>query len=164
MAQLMPKGGNDRVYTSDSLATRIVEHFKPSGDCLEPCEGGGAFTRALKNYGVTSITSCEIDRGEDFLLKDFGAQKFDWAVSNFPFSLYAPFLIKCMDLCDNVLTLSTSNHTLALKMRRRETKKRGFYIREVCEIETPKEFPQSGFSWSIIHLTKEPGDCKFTEL
>lgn len=166
--RLMPKKNDpeaDKVYTPTLLARRIVNHFKPSGRCLEPCCGRDSFAMALKGSElVTSVTTCELDFGEDFLTKDFGEQKFDWAVSNFPFSKYRPFLNRCMDLCDNILTLSTTNHTVSLKARRRDAKEKGFFIREICEIDTPSAFPQSGFSWSIIHLSKEKGDCKFTEL
>ena len=155
----------DKVYTPDWLAEAIVNHYKPWGKCLEPCAGGGAFVKALFRFkAVEKIISCELDRGEDFLTKDFGEQRFDWVVSNFPFSKYRLFLSRCMDLCDNILTLSTTNHTVSLKARRRDMKEKGFFIREICEIDTPKEFPQSGFSWSIIHLSKEKGDCKFSYL
>ena len=60
---LVPKGGNDRIYTPDRLAMDIVRHFMPSGKILEPCAGDGAFLRALP----LDADWYEIDLGRDFL-------------------------------------------------------------------------------------------------
>ena len=65
--QLIPKGGNDKVYTPDWLAEAIINHYKPSGSFIEPCAGGGAFVRAARKFGLTNIATCEIDEGYDFL-------------------------------------------------------------------------------------------------
>lgn len=54
--QLIPKGGDDKIYTPDSLAKKIVTHYNPFGKkCLEPCKGGGAFLRAFQNLGINLI-------------------------------------------------------------------------------------------------------------
>lgn len=77
---LLPKGGNDRVYTPDALARDIVLHFSPSGRILEPCCGGGAFLRAMPGCDW-----CEIDKGMDFFAC---TGRYDWIVTNPPYSLF----------------------------------------------------------------------------
>jgi hypothetical protein len=82
--RLIPKGGNDKVYTPDWLAEAIVGHYKPCGSFLEPCSGGGAFVRAAKKFGLKNITTWEIDEGYDFLemIDPHPYEKFDWSISN----------------------------------------------------------------------------------
>lgn len=164
--RLMPnknKPNLDKCYTSDLLAEQIVAHFGVWGKCIEPCFGGGAFVRAMENYDVSEVKWWEIDLGRDFL-NDVINEKFDCCFSNFPFSLYRKFLKKTMTLADNLFLLSPSNHVIGLTARRRDIKEAGFFVREICEIDRPLEFVSSGFQWSIIHLSRQAGDCKFTNL
>ncbi len=156
----------DKVYTPDWLAEAIVNHYKPWGSFLEPCKGGGAFVRAAKKFGLENITTCEIDEGYDFLEMREPPEggKFNWSISNWPWSIFRKFLQKNMRVADNIVTLTTNNHIFAMKARRRDIKEAGFYIREELLMDTPKEFPQSGFQISAILLTKEKGDCKFSQL
>ena len=67
-----------------------------------------------------------------------------------------------MKISDNIVTLVTLNHVLALKARLRDIRENGFYIREVITVPTPKEFPASGFQLGAIYLNKIEGCCKFT--
>lgn len=171
---LTPKGGNDRVYTPQPLANKIVEYFSfrypMSGNFLEPCLGQGAFKTAIETSlfpdRVLSLNWCEIDKGVDFLTRDFSSKvfRYDWIISNFPFSKYREFLKKSMAISENVITLSPVNHVLGMKARRRDIKEAGFFVREVCELDTPKEFPQSGFQWAAIYLSRNNGLCEFTNL
>ena len=165
--RLMPdknKPNLDKCYTSDLLAEKIVNHFGAWGRCIEPCYGQGAFVRAIRKYqGVTSVDWWEIDMGRDFLT-DRITGGYDCLFSNFPFSLYRKFLNKFMSLANDLFLLSPSNHVTGLTARRRDTREAGFFIREICEIDRPTEFVSSGFQWAITHLSKQSGDCKFTEL
>lgn len=77
---LLPKGGNDRVYTPDALALDIVRHFRPAGRILEPACGGGALLHAMPGCGW-----CEINKGVDFLACT-------WIVTNPPYSILTKFL------------------------------------------------------------------------
>lgn len=153
----------DKVYTTDWLAEAIVNHYKPWGRCLEPCAGGGAFVRAMKKFGVASVTEYELDRGHDFLLAPED-EKFSWSISNWPWSIFRKFLQKNMIVADNIVSLTTNNHIFAMKARRRDIKEAGFFIREELLMDTPKEFPQSGFQLSAILLTKQRGGCKISYL
>jgi hypothetical protein len=148
---------NDRVYTPDDLAERIVGHFNPFGKkCLDPCKGTGAFVRAFEKYGINPDW-CEIDEGRDFF--DYH-EKVDWIISNFPWSLHRDFMKHSMEISDNIVTLVTVNHVLALKARMRDIRQMGFYVRELLYVDTPKEFPQSGFALSAILVNKNEGDIK----
>lgn len=157
---LIPKSGNDNVMTPDHLATHIVSYFNPYGQkCLDPCRGSGAFIRAFASVGINPDW-CEIDEGKDFFEYN---EKVDWIISNFPWSLHREFMKHSMEISDNIVTLVTINHILALKARLRDIKNVGFYIRELVLVDTPKEFPQSGFQLAAIHLNRIKGDVKITD-
>lgn len=156
---LIPKGGDDKIYTPDSLAKKIVNYYNPFGKkCLEPCKGGGAFLRAFQDIGINPFW-CEIDEGNDFFQFN---EKVDWIITNFPWSLHRECIKHSMQISDNIVTLVTLNHILALKARLRDIRENGFYIREVITMPTPKEFPASGFQLGTIYLNKVEGPCKFT--
>ena len=57
---------NDVVYTPDAIAQSVVSYFKPTGFCLDPCRGTGAFYRWLP----TGSDWCEIAEGRDFFAFD----------------------------------------------------------------------------------------------
>lgn len=157
MKSLIPKGGDDKIYTPYALAEKIVNHFDPRGECLEPCKGDGAFLQAFKNIGIIADW-CEIDEGIDFFRYD---KKVDWIITNFPWSQHRKCMAHSMKIADNIVTLVTLNHVLALKARLRDIRDSGFYIREIVTMPTPKNFPSSGFQLGAIYLNKQEGDCKF---
>ncbi len=155
--QLIPKGGNDKIYTPEYLAKAIIEHFKPTGLILEPCAGTGNFLKYLPKDTLW----CEIDKGKDFF--DFN-QQVDYIITNPPYSLMRKFLQHSMKVSDNVIFLTSINH-LWLKARIRDIEEAGFGIKEICLCDTPKEFPQSGFQFGIFHLEKNyKGNILFTKL
>lgn len=92
----MTKNPNDVVYTPDAIARDIVNHFKPSGFCLDPCKGDGAFLRHLP----PGSEWCEIDQGRDFFA---WSKPVDWIVSNPPFSDYFDFLAHSFEVASNVV-------------------------------------------------------------
>lgn len=168
-----PKNSPDKdiVFTPPELAQKIVQHFYKnyvmySDDAfIEPCRGGGAFYNAIKVFGEdTNVDWCELSEGRDFLERDFCGQKYDWLITNFPFSKYVPFLEKSMQIADNIVTYGTINHILALRKRLRMVREAGFYIREVLLTDTPKGWPSGGFQCGAIYLNKQAGDCKFINL
>lgn len=96
---LMPEmaiNPNDIVYTPDDVARDIVEHFKPSGVCLDPCAGDGVFLR----YLPANSEWCEIRKGRDFFQYN---KRVDWIVSNPPFSDFFNFLSHSFEVADNVV-------------------------------------------------------------
>lgn len=90
---------NDVVFTPDGVARQIVEMVKPSGFCLDPCMGEGAFYKYLpepKDW-------CEITEGKDFYQYD---KKVDWIISNPPYSNFDDFLEHSFEIADNVVYLT----------------------------------------------------------
>ena len=151
---LVPKGGNDRVYTPDQLALDVVEHFLPqinsNARILEPCYGKGAFIKAFKKYGLTNITKLELDKGQDFFLH---TNKHDWIITNPPWSKAKDFWTHSYSLANNVVFLITVNHLIALKRRLRDMRDAKFGIKEIYMVETPPNpWPQSGFQLGAIHV------------
>jgi hypothetical protein len=147
---LIPKNkGNDLFFTPPELAKQIISHYNPKGICLEPCFGEGAFYNAMpepKDW-------CEITKGRDFFEYD---KKVDWIITNPPFSLFRAFLNKSMDVADNIIFLTTINH-FWLKARIRDIIQKGFTIKEIWCLDTPKTFPQSGFQVGCVYLSNNKG-------
>lgn len=147
---------NDIVYTPDSLARALVDHFNPKGRGLEPCRGSGNIYKYLKNADY-----CEIQEGKDFY--DYN-KKVDYIFTNPPWSDIKNFLIHSYSLTDDVYMLFTINH-LWTKARLRDMKKNNFGIKEICIFDTPKVFPQSGFQCGMVYLKRNYlGEIKYTEL
>lgn len=155
---MIPRNGNDIVNTPDELALQLVDAFIPNNAyCLEPCKGGGAFTRAFDKRNI-KYDWAEIEEGLDFF--DIKEKHYDYILSNFPYSLMRKCLIKSMELSDNVVSLQPINHLLGLKARMRDVRDMGFFVRKIICINTPRNFPSSGFQYGAIHLSKWEGDCK----
>lgn len=147
---------NDVVMTPPHLAKRIVEHFKPSGHMLDPCRGSGSFYKFMPGADW-----CEITEGRDFFSWD---EPVDWIVTNPPWSLARMFLQHAMIVSDEIVFLITVNHCWT-KARVRDVKEAGFGIKEICLVEFPPEFPQSGFQLGAIHFSRGwSGDIKFSDI
>ena len=157
MASLIPKGGNDVVYTPSYLVDtclafllRSSNAFKEAKIVLDPASGDGAFSNKLKEIGK-QVLECEISKGTDFF--EFN-QRADFILTNPPWSLCRQFLKHSMTLTDNIAFLITVNHILGLKARLRDLKQQGFWITDVLLLDTPKEFPQSGFQLGLCVISK----------
>lgn len=149
--------------TPQHLADALVEHFRPHGKILEPCEGTGNFVKAISNKVIVkhSVQTCEITEGKDFF--DF-RDKVDWIITNPPYSKIRKFMKHSMELSDNIVFLVTINH-LWLKARIRDIEESGFGIREMVYFDTPKEFPKSGFQFGAFYLQKGyKGSILFSKL
>ena len=145
--KLNPKGGNDVVMTPEPLAKWIVEYFQPSGKLLEPCCGDGAFLKHMKGADW-----CELSKGKDFFDYDKTA---DWVITNPPFSKIRKFLQHLYKLeVKNIVFLCPTNHIMGVKARLNDMFEAGYVIKEIIFIDTPKEFPQSGFQWSVNHIIR----------
>ncbi len=154
MRPLAPKGGNDKIYTPPWLAKVIIDHFNPVGRILEPCKGSGAFTDILQ------CDWCEIDEGLDFFTAE---GRYDWIVTNPPWSKFRAFLNKSMEIADNIVFLSLVN-AFWMKARLRDVKQNGFAIKEILLVKTPeKPWPQTGFALGATHIQRGyKGDIKLS--
>jgi hypothetical protein len=136
---------NDVVQTPPDLAQRIVKHFNPTGSILEPCKGEGNFLRCMPG-----ASWCEISEGKDFFVWN---KPVDWIVTNPPWSQIRPFLQHSMKLASDIVFLMTVNHVWT-KARIRDIYSQGFGIKEICLVEMPPSFPQSGFQLGAIHVSR----------
>lgn len=147
---------DDVVMTPESLAVKLVEHFKPSGKGLEPCRGTGNIWNHLNNADW-----CEITEGKDFFEY---SEHVDYIFTNPPWSQIRKFLQHSYEIADNIYMLFTINH-LWTKARLNDMKKAGFGIKEICIFDTPKNFPQSGFQVGMVYLSRGySGNIQFKEL
>lgn len=157
---LAPRGGNDDVYTPEYLAKQIIAHFNPSGPIMEPCRGTGSF---YNNFPTGEDHGWfELSEGKDFLASEVN-EKYNWVITNPPWSKIRPFLDKSMIISDNVVFLCLVN-AFFMKARLRDIKVRGFGIKEILCVKTPpKPWPQTGFQLGAVHIQRGyEGDIKFT--
>ena len=148
---------NDVVYTPRPLAKRIIDHFNISGRILDPCMGDGA---SYEQFPANSEKFwCEIEIGVYFFsFKD----RVDYCISNPPYSLFRKFLIHSMEVADNIIYLITVNHCWT-KARIRDLRENGFGIKEIYCVDTPRNFPPSGFQYGAIHFQRGwKGDIKMS--
>ncbi|MDR1192485.1 MAG: hypothetical protein LBK60_12620 [Verrucomicrobiales bacterium] len=147
---------DDVVQTPVEMAERVVRHFRPAGNVLEPCAGDGNFLRFLPGADW-----CEINRGRDFLQ---WTGRVDWIITNPPWSQIRVFLNHAMRHADNVVFLMTINH-IWTAARLRDLRNNGFAIKEICLLELPETFPISGFQLGAIHIARDwPGPITVTDL
>ena len=157
------KGGNDEIYTPLKLCDTIVSHYKPSGKILEPCSGSGNFVKAFNNFGISNITHFDIKNGIDFLTYKSN-DKFDWVITNPPFSLIHKFIIKCMELEISDIVFLCYANTFMMNGKFNSLKKYGYSIVEMAMCKSPhyhedkisfdiqEQWVQSGFALSATHI------------
>ena len=137
----------DIVYTPDDVARDIVDHFQPSGECLDPCRGDGAFYKYLPEGSQW----CEAKDGKDFF--DFNEQV-DWIVSNPPYSVFADFLYHSFSVAENIVYLIPVNKPFnGFRTMRRVAEYGG--IREIYTIGPGSwlNFP-IGFAVGAVHFQR----------
>lgn len=151
MPSLIPRNGNDIVYTPHNLATKCVKAclLKKNNTVLEPACGNGVFLKEIKKY-TNNIDWCEIEKNRNF----FNYKKrVNWIITNPPWSKYREFMFHSMKIADKIGMLITFNHAIT-KARIRDLQEHGFWFTNVYFVDTPKEFPQSGFQLAFILFEK----------
>lgn len=110
--------GNDDRDTPTWCVDEILPLLLSGGlnhnsNILEPCAGAGNIVKFLTDRGFKNITSFDIkDRRtwefpltiKDFIADEVG-EKYDWIVTNPPYSLALEFAQKCLKVADNVCLL-----------------------------------------------------------
>lgn len=99
----VPINPADIVYTPDGIAKHIVEFLQPTGKCLDPCKGDGAFYNYLPE---DNRDYCEIKEGKDFF--DY-TNRMEWIIGNPPYSIFEQFLEKSFHLSNNVAFVVPTN-------------------------------------------------------
>jgi len=95
----------DVVYTPPELAQDIISFFRPSGLCLDPCAGDGAFYNLLP----AGSEWCEIERGRDFYA---WTSPVDWIVSNPPYSNLLAWIRHSFKVTQDIVYL-VPNHRIS---------------------------------------------------
>jgi len=130
---------NDVVYTPDAVARDIVNYFNPSGMCLDPCLGDGAFYK----YLPSGREWCEIEKGRDFF---FWSKPVDWIVGNPPYSIFSDWLRHSMELAPNIVYLIPIAKVYSVEGRMKEIYQWGGIVETVyygkgTELGFPFGFP-----------------------
>jgi hypothetical protein len=140
---LLPSGGNDIVFTDDWLSCLIVDHFRPTGKVIDPFVGNGSFAQWMPNCDW-----CEIRRGRDFFDDRHVNPRYDWAVSNPPYSILADVMLRSYGVADNIVYLILANSVFGQRAKINTMIRYGYGIVEMLEVPNPDPpFPKFG-----IHL------------
>lgn len=92
----------DIVFTPADVARDVVEHFAPSGRCLDPCKGDGAFLKHMP----PGTDFCELKDDKDFFN---WTEQVDWIVSNPPYSIFSAWLDHSFIVAENIVYLIPVN-------------------------------------------------------
>lgn len=152
-------GTNNNIMTPSYFAKAIIEHFNPSGLCLDPCMGEGAFYNNLPHPKDWA----EIQQGHDFL--DYKGSGYDWIITNPPWSgkSFKPILKKSLEVADNVVFLMklSSMTTIA---RLKIIHNAGFSFKEILLLNWPEEWVAEGYQLAAIHWAKGKHNTRWTDL
>jgi hypothetical protein len=154
---------NDIVYTNPAFAKAIIDYFKPTGFCLDPCRGDGAFY----NHLPEPKDWCEIEEGRDFLYY-VPNQKIDYIITNFPWSAKAfrPLVRKACKISDNVIHLVRLHNVFGTIARHKDFRDEDHRLKELIIVPWRDTFinkSQEGFCLCVIHTQKNyNGDCKWS--
>lgn len=139
------KNYSDVHYTNDIVAARIVAHFNPSGKCLEPFRGGGAFYKHLP----ANSDWCEIDDGRDFF--DCNGS-YDWIVTNPPFSNLTQVFKHSFALSKNCVFLVGISKYWSSKPRLDLAREYGG-LKEILHVGTGRQIGfDLGFPFAAMHF------------
>ena len=112
---------NEYYATHPSVAMDLLKVESFHHYILEPACGGGFISKPLIENGYEVLSTDLIDRsfghgGIDFLTSEFEKEKYD-IVTNPPYSLFIPFLLKSIELCHNKVAMLLPVTFLACKQR-----------------------------------------------
>ena len=140
----------DLVMTPPELAAAVIGHFagRMTGMVLDPARGQGAFYDRFPTH--LERDWCEITEGRDFL--DW-REPVDWVMTNPPWSRLRDFSRHAMRIAPSIVWLAPLTN-LTTRARLRDLDEAGFGIAELVLIDTPKDWPQSGFQLVAAWLRK----------
>lgn len=147
---------HDMIETPIELARLIVDHYGPSGRQLDPCRGASPFYSAMTERNQGEVAWCEVLEGIDFFDTYSGEDiEFNFVISNPPWSNFRSFLLRSMEISNNVIFLGTLTHFVT-RARMRDIRDHGFGFREAFLVEQPTEaWPSSGFQLAAVHLQRD---------
>jgi hypothetical protein len=108
----------DKIYTPDIIVKQLINiiPYQKEDTWCDPCYGEGVF---FNNFPTDKKEFYEIELGKDFLSSD---KKFDWIVTNIPFSKPKEFIFKMAENCIKGFgILCLANSMTATRLKRLET-------------------------------------------
>lgn len=116
----------DRIMTPQDVAVKLINKIPAieSDSWCDCCYGGGVF---YNNFPTNNKEYYEIDMGRDFLSSKC---KYDWIVTNIPFSKPKEFIFKMAEQCNKgfgILCLANS----MTASRAEKLRKVGLYINNI---------------------------------
>jgi hypothetical protein len=113
----------DKIYTPEYIVKRLISKipYTVEDSWCDCCYGNGVF---FVNFPSENKEFFEIDLGKDFLKNE---EKYDWVVTNIPFSKPKEFIFKMAESCKKgfgILCLANSMTATRLK----KLKEMGFYL------------------------------------
>ena len=116
----------DRIFTPEEVVKILITKIpaKPQDSWCDCCYGQGVF---FNNFPTENKEFYEIDLGKDFLISE---KKYDWIVTNIPFSKPKEFIKKMSDNCIKgfgILCLANSMTATRLK----ELEKKGLFLNSI---------------------------------
>jgi len=141
------KNYSDVHFTNSVVAKKIVEHFSPKGQCLEPFKGEGAFFDHLPG----NPKWCEISLGIDFFSCN---ESVDWIITNPPFSNLTNVFEHAFEISDNCVFLIPISKYWSSMPRLKLAKKYGG-LKEILHVGTGRQISfDLGFPFAALHFKK----------
>ncbi len=140
---------NDVFYTPAPLAIELIGavDIEPSDSILDPFKGKGVF---FDNYPPCGFKDwAEITEGRDFFSE---SRRFDWLISNPPFSLMSKVLLKTCALSTKGFAYIIPAHSLSYR-RIQTCEGFGFYLSKTIYFQNPKDW-ELGFQMVFAIFTK----------
>lgn len=141
---------NDVFLTPQELAKKLIEKtdIEPYYSLYDPFKGEGAF---FDNYPPQNQKEwAEIEKGRDFFESN---EKFDFIISNPPFSKLTDVLIHSTNICKIGFGYIMPSYSLSFS-RIMKMKNYGFQIRKMVYFENPKEW-KLGFQMVYVVFMKD---------
>ena len=141
------KNYSDVHFTNTVLAKKIIDHFSPTGKCLEPFRGDGAFWNHLPNGSAW----CEIKDGRDFFeFKD----DVDWIITNPPFSILTKVFEHAFTISQNCVFLIPISKYWSSAPRLAASKEYGG-LAQILHVGTGRNIGfDIGFPFAALHFVR----------
>lgn len=144
------KNYSDVHFTRPNTAKQIIDHFGPTGRCLEPFAGEGAFLQYLPEDSL----SCELSRGADFF--EFTTQV-DWIVTNPPFSNLTQIFEHAFSISQHCVFLIPISKYWS-SMPRLSLASRYGGLKEILHVGTGRDIGFNlGFPFAAMHFERDYG-------
>lgn len=127
---------NDVFFTPDNLAIQLINQIiiKESESILDPFRGKGAF---YNNFPKCKFKGwAEITEGKDFFIHN---KKYDWIISNPPFSKLSKVLLKTCALSKKGFAYIIPSHSLSYR-RITICQEYGFYLNQIIYFKNPSNW------------------------